>query len=174
MSVERHGTVRDLAPDQLIEGHDDDLYLVRRGGVERMRDGQRTRAGDFVQRERGERYAALGENSYKVADVENDIAVALTGAAGPTEHAGAAPGFVWIALDSEDVSRSRGFRAPGDREQVQPLEEHELQDQGEPERRHRHAEDGADPDHATRDLCAAMLRDSGMIQEEDAEFLNRH
>jgi metallo-beta-lactamase family protein len=28
--------------------------------------------------------------------------------------------------------------------------------------------------HATRDLCVAMLRDSGMIQEEDAEFLNKH
>jgi metallo-beta-lactamase family protein len=28
--------------------------------------------------------------------------------------------------------------------------------------------------HATRDLCGAMLRDSGMIQEEDALFLNRH
>jgi metallo-beta-lactamase family protein len=28
--------------------------------------------------------------------------------------------------------------------------------------------------HATRDLCSAMLRDSGMIQEEDARFLNKH
>lgn len=67
---------RDLAPDQLIEGHDDDLYLVRRGGVERMRDGQRTRAGDFVQRERGERYAALGETSLyelRMTDVAGEI-----------------------------------------------------------------------------------------------------
>lgn len=28
--------------------------------------------------------------------------------------------------------------------------------------------------HATRDLCAIMLRDSGAIQEEDAAYLNRH
>ncbi|BCX05402.1 MAG: MBL fold hydrolase [Candidatus Roseilinea sp.] len=28
--------------------------------------------------------------------------------------------------------------------------------------------------HATRDLCAAMLRDSGAIQEEDILYLNRH
>lgn len=47
-----------------------------------------------------------------------DIAVSLTGAAGPTEHAGAAPGFAWVALDAENVSHTRGFRAPGDREQV--------------------------------------------------------
>lgn len=52
---------RELAPDQLIDGDDDDIYLVRRGAIERMRDAQRTVVGDFVQRERGERYSAVGE-----------------------------------------------------------------------------------------------------------------
>lgn len=47
-----------------------------------------------------------------------DVAVALTGAAGPAAHAGAEPGFVWVALDAGDVTHARGFRAPGDREQV--------------------------------------------------------
>ncbi|HEY6958073.1 MAG TPA: cyclic nucleotide-binding domain-containing protein [Candidatus Limnocylindria bacterium] len=67
---------RELASDQLIEGRDDDLYLVRRGGVERMRDGHRVGAGDFVQRERGERYAAVGETSLyelRLADVAQEI-----------------------------------------------------------------------------------------------------
>lgn len=67
---------RDLAPDQLIEGRDDDLYLVRRGGVERMRDGLRVGAGDFVQRERGERYAAVGDTSLyelRLSDVAQEI-----------------------------------------------------------------------------------------------------
>jgi len=67
---------RDLAPDQLIEGGDDDLYLVRRGTVERQRDGERTSAGDFVQRERGERYAAVGETSIyelRMSDVAAEI-----------------------------------------------------------------------------------------------------
>jgi nicotinamide-nucleotide amidase len=48
----------------------------------------------------------------------SDVAVALTGAAGPTEHAGVSPGFVWLALDAGDPPHARGFRAPGDREQV--------------------------------------------------------
>lgn len=47
-----------------------------------------------------------------------DVAVALTGAAGPEPHGGEAPGRVWIALEASDVSHSRGFRAPGDRVQV--------------------------------------------------------
>lgn len=67
---------RELAPDQLIEGRDDDLYLVRRGGVERMRDGHRVGVGDFVQREHGERYAAVGETSLyelRLADVAQEI-----------------------------------------------------------------------------------------------------
>jgi nicotinamide-nucleotide amidase len=47
-----------------------------------------------------------------------DVAVALTGAAGPESHGGAPPGQVWVALDAEDAQEARGFRAPGDREQV--------------------------------------------------------
>lgn len=67
---------RDLAPDQLVEGRDDDLYLVRRGALERLRDGARTEPGDFLQRERGERYAAVGETSIyelRMADVASEI-----------------------------------------------------------------------------------------------------
>lgn len=47
-----------------------------------------------------------------------DLAVGLTGAAGPTPHEGAEPGFVWVALDADGVSHARGFRSPGAREQV--------------------------------------------------------
>ena len=67
---------RELEPDQLIAGTDDDLYLVRRGAVERLGDGQRTGPGDFVQRERGERYAAAGETwlyELRMADVASEI-----------------------------------------------------------------------------------------------------
>ncbi len=67
---------RQLEPDQLIEGRSDDLYLVRRGAVERLRDGARTEAGDFVQRERGERYAAVGDTwlyELRVSDVAHEI-----------------------------------------------------------------------------------------------------
>lgn len=67
---------RELAADQLIEGNDDDLYLVRRGAVENIGDGQRTMAGDFVQRQRGERYAAAGDTwiyELRMADVASEI-----------------------------------------------------------------------------------------------------
>ena len=67
---------RELAPDQLIEGRSDDLYLVRRGAVERLRDGARTEAGDFVQREQSERYAAAGETwlyELRMSDVAHEI-----------------------------------------------------------------------------------------------------
>lgn len=67
---------RELAPDQLIPGEDEDLYLVRRGAVERMRDGTRTEAGRFVQRERGERYAAVDDTwiyELRMADVAKEI-----------------------------------------------------------------------------------------------------
>lgn len=67
---------RELAPDQLIEGGDDDLLLVRRGEVEHLDDGARTGAGDFVQRARGERYAAAGETwiyVLRMSDVATEI-----------------------------------------------------------------------------------------------------
>jgi PncC family amidohydrolase len=47
-----------------------------------------------------------------------DIGVALTGAAGPEPHDGAAPGTVCVALATADRNESRTFRAPGDRDQV--------------------------------------------------------
>lgn len=61
MSLTAQLRPRVLAPDQLIDGNDDDIYLVRRGAIARLRDGERTAAGDFVQRESGERYAAADE-----------------------------------------------------------------------------------------------------------------
>jgi len=67
---------REFEPDQLIEGRDDDLYLVRRGAIERLGDGARTPAGEFVQREREERYGAVGETwlyELRMADVANEI-----------------------------------------------------------------------------------------------------
>ena len=44
--------------------------------------------------------------------------MSLTGAAGPDAHGGQPPGQIWIALEAEDVAEVRGFRAPGDRQQV--------------------------------------------------------
>jgi nicotinamide-nucleotide amidase len=47
-----------------------------------------------------------------------DVAVALTGAAGPEPHGGAEPGRVWVALDVAGLSHQRALRAPGDRAMV--------------------------------------------------------
>ncbi|MGH2557163.1 MAG: competence/damage-inducible protein A [Actinomycetota bacterium] len=47
-----------------------------------------------------------------------DVAVALTGVAGPDSHDGKPPGTVCLALSTEDREESRSFRAPGDRDQV--------------------------------------------------------
>lgn len=46
----------------------------------------------------------------------SDVAVSLTGAAGPEGHGWAEPGQVWVALDADDVSHARGFLAPGERD----------------------------------------------------------
>ncbi|MFL5766441.1 MAG: competence/damage-inducible protein A [Actinomycetota bacterium] len=50
---------------------------------------------------------------------EADVAVSVTGAAGPEPHGGRAPGTVWIALDTPDRTHARLLRAPGDRDQVE-------------------------------------------------------
>jgi nicotinamide-nucleotide amidase len=47
-----------------------------------------------------------------------EVAVSLTGAAGPEPHDGAEPGTVWIGLDAPNVSHARGYVAPGDRARV--------------------------------------------------------
>jgi nicotinamide mononucleotide (NMN) deamidase PncC len=52
-----------------------------------------------------------------------DVAVALTGAAGPEAHGGAKPGQVWVALDGEDVAYQRGYRWPTDRDFVRRFAE---------------------------------------------------
>ncbi|MGZ4146826.1 MAG: competence/damage-inducible protein A [Actinomycetota bacterium] len=47
-----------------------------------------------------------------------DVAVSLTGSAGPEPHDGAQPGTVWMALEADDVSHARELRTPGDRATV--------------------------------------------------------
>jgi competence/damage-inducible protein CinA-like protein len=47
-----------------------------------------------------------------------DVALALTGAAGPEPHGSAPPGTIWIALDAADTTHARGFRAAGERDRV--------------------------------------------------------
>lgn len=53
----------------------------------------------------------------------SDVAVGLTGAAGPEPHAGAEPGRVWVALETRDVQHQRMVRWPGDRAFVRRLAE---------------------------------------------------
>lgn len=47
-----------------------------------------------------------------------DVALALTGAAGPEPHGGTDPGTVWVALEANDLRHARGFVWPGDRGRV--------------------------------------------------------
>ncbi len=53
----------------------------------------------------------------------SDVGVAVTGAAGPEPHAGAEPGRVWVALETEDLRHQRHLRWPGDRAFVRRLAE---------------------------------------------------
>ena len=48
-----------------------------------------------------------------------DVAVSLTGVAGPEPHDGKPVGTVCVGLSAEDAEESRTFRAPGDRDLVQ-------------------------------------------------------
>jgi nicotinamide-nucleotide amidase len=48
----------------------------------------------------------------------SDIALALTGAAGPEPHGGQPPGTVWIAIDAGDIAHARGFHVSGERARV--------------------------------------------------------
>jgi len=47
-----------------------------------------------------------------------DVAIALTGAAGPEPHGGQPPGTVWLALETPDLAHTRGFRISGERDRV--------------------------------------------------------
>jgi nicotinamide-nucleotide amidase len=48
----------------------------------------------------------------------SDVAISLTGAAGPEPHDGAAPGTVWIGLEAAGVSHARGYVAAAGRARV--------------------------------------------------------
>lgn len=48
----------------------------------------------------------------------SDVALALTGAAGPEPHDGKTPGTVCVAIVAEGVKAARMLKAPGDREHV--------------------------------------------------------
>jgi competence/damage-inducible protein CinA-like protein len=47
-----------------------------------------------------------------------DVALSLTGAAGPQAHGGTPPGTVWLGLDAEDRRHVRGYVSAGERDQV--------------------------------------------------------
>jgi nicotinamide-nucleotide amidase len=48
-----------------------------------------------------------------------DVALALTGAAGPEPHDGAAPGTIWVAIaDATGFTHARGFISRGERDRV--------------------------------------------------------
>jgi len=52
-----------------------------------------------------------------------DVAVGLTGAAGPESHGSAEPGQVWVAIEAEGLGHANGFRWPGDRDLVRRFAE---------------------------------------------------
>jgi nicotinamide-nucleotide amidase len=47
-----------------------------------------------------------------------DVALALSGAAGPAPHDGAAVGTIWVAIAADDVDHARGFMSRGARDRV--------------------------------------------------------
>ncbi len=53
----------------------------------------------------------------------SDVAVSLTGAAGPEPHAGAEAGRVWVGLDADGTAHQSGFRWPWDRDLVRRFAE---------------------------------------------------
>lgn len=65
--------------------------------------------------------AAMASGARRLFGAE--VAVALTGAAGPEPHGGAEPGVVWVALEAEGVRHQRSLRWPGDRAFVRRLAE---------------------------------------------------
>ncbi len=65
--------------------------------------------------------AQMAAGARRVFDA--DVAVAVTGAAGPEPHAGAEPGVVWVALEADGVQHQRSLRWPGDRAFVRRLAE---------------------------------------------------
>jgi nicotinamide-nucleotide amidase len=47
-----------------------------------------------------------------------DVALALTGAAGPEPHDGAEPGTIWVAIAADGLTHARGFASRGERDRV--------------------------------------------------------